>query len=101
MIGVQCARLHEVAFPFLQCLLRQREDQIDADVVETCLARRVDDGQRFIDAVDAAEPVQVVWMKRLDTEAHAVDAGSAETAELVDVDGSRIGLQRDFGAGLA
>jgi hypothetical protein len=88
----------QVGLPLVDGLSRHGEDQVEIEVVEARGARAADRSDGIGGAVDAPERFQVIVAKRLDAEADAVDAGRAQTAQLVAVDGPRIRLERDLGA---
>ena len=50
-------------------------------------------------AVDAPQALELLWIEALRPERHAGDAGGAIVGEAAALDGSGIGLERDFDLG--
>jgi hypothetical protein len=93
VLGPQSARLGEVRRQLRDALVRQGEDQIEADVVEAGRAGQRHRRQRLGGPVDAAETAQVMGRERLHPEADAIDAGGAIPGEGVRRD--RAGIRFD------
>ena len=80
-------------------LLREPHHQVEADVVEPGRARLAARRRARARRCAPAQPPQLVIVERLHAEAHAVDAGRAESLEPLAADGLGVGLERDFGVG--
>src|SRR3972149_8505323 len=97
MFWFQFQRLPEIRFPPLQSLIRESEDQIDTDIVESRFSCTPDTFMCLFRRMNTREELQVILMERLDSNAQPVDARPAKLPKLVRIDRSRIRLQRNFG----
>ena len=70
--------------------------QIDVYPLKQC-QRRIDGGQRFMAAVDAAERLQRLIVEALYADRQAGDAGIFKAAKLCFFKRARVGFERDFG----
>ena len=79
-------------------LLRQCEHQVQVHVAEDH-QRRLGGAPRFVTVVDTAERMQEAVIETLDAERQTVHARGEEAGEFRALEGSRIGLERDFRVG--
>ncbi len=97
----RCAvqRLPHIGLRLRERLARQREHQVEIEVVEAAL-RNLDRLQCLSAIVDATERSQFRLIEGLDADRQTIDARVAIGPEALRVEGARIGLQRDFAVDL-
>ena len=96
MIGLPVEHAGEATAPPADVEAGQAVHQIDADVVEAGLASRHEGGAGAARVVKPTEDGQDRVVERLNTQAHAVDAGASIGAELLSGDAFRVALDRDL-----
>ena len=95
MIRAERNGCFDILRAFIRSLIRQREHQVEIDVVEVCL-RNLDGAARLTTVVNASERLQVGFVETLDADRQSIDACLAKAAKLFCFKGAGIGFHGDL-----
>lgn len=96
VLGAMGDQLVEIAIEELEGLLREREDQIEREILETRRARGEERFAGHRSPVGATEPLEQRVLERLDSDREAIDACGSKTGQTSELDGARIELEGDL-----
>jgi len=78
MFGLELQGLMNVGYPLLEGLLWKSKHEIEADIVETCVAKEMEGLAGLVSIVTTMEEAKKLIVKSLHTHADAVNGKSSE-----------------------
>ena len=93
VLGAEFDQLREIEVELRERLVRQREDQIEGEIVEAGRSRRMQRLASDRSAMGSAEALQLCILEGLDADREAIDARRTEARQAIPLDRARIQLE--------
>ncbi len=93
VLRAECDQFREIEVELRERLVREREDQIEGEIVEASRSRRMECLASDRSAMRSAESLQLCILEGLDADREAIDAGRTEARQAIPLERARIQLE--------